>query len=457
VDDSRDPNNLAGPAGFGTAGFVRLDQTFPYTVYFANEPTAKGPAAQVVITEQLDPHLDWSTFELGDFGFGSVIVQVPAGRSYYHTRLDERSTLGVFVDVTAGLDASTGLVTWAFTALDPTTLDIPANPAVGFLPPDDANRDGEGFASYFIRPKAADVTGTSIKAQAAVVFDTNAPINTPQVVNTIDNTVPTSSVGPLPATTTTPSFTVSWSGSDGAGSGIASFDVFVSDNGGPFQPFQTGTTATSATFTGQLGHTYAFFSLATSNVGLVQPTPMAAQTTTKVVSTPPTPTVVVTSVHWGTIKVKTGSGKRAKTKSEPALEITFSGALSGAGNLGAYQLASVTTKKVKKKTVKTLKPIRLSMVLPASSPTTTSVAILPAGKINLAQTDELQIIAADLIDAQGSALDGDDDGQPGGNFIAAFSRNGLTLARPNAILRATCTWTATRGMPVRSSGPMARF
>ena len=453
VSDSRDPNNLAGPAGFGAAGFVRPEQALPYTVYFANEPSAKGPAAQVAITEQLDPHLDWSTFQLGDFGFGRVIVPVPAGRSFYHTRLDERSTLGVFVDVTAGLDASTGLVTWTFTALDPTTLDIPASPAVGFLPPDDANRDGEGFAIYFIRPKATDVTGTTIKAQASVVFDTNAPIQTPQVVNTIDTAVPASSVGALPATTTSPSFTVSWSGSDGAGSGIASFDVFVSDNGGPFQPFQTGTTATSATFTGQVGHTYAFFSVATSNVGLVQPTPTAAQATTKVMPTTPTPTpttptptpttptptpsVVVTSVHWGTIKVKTGSGKRAKTQSKPALEITFSGAVSGAGNLAAYQLSSVTTKKVKKKTVTTLKPIRLSTVVPAASPMTTSVALVPAGKINLAQTDKLQIISADLIDAQGRALDGNDDGTPGGNFVATFSRNGLTLARPSAIRRAT--------------------
>jgi RHS repeat-associated protein len=426
--DPRDPNNLAGPAGYGAAGFVKPDQTFPYTVYFANEPTAKGPAAQVVITEKLDPHLDWSTFQLGDFGFGSVIVQVPAGRSFYHTRLDERSTLGLFVDVTAGLDASTGLVTWTFTALDPTTLDIPANPDVGFLPPDDANRDGEGFASYFIRPKAADVTGTTINAQASVVFEANAPIKTPQVVNTIDTAVPTSSVRALPATTTSPSFTVSWSGSDGAGSGIANFDVFVSDNGGSFQPFQTGTTATSATFTGQVGHTYGFFSVATSNVGLVQPAPTAAQAMTKVVVVtppPPPPPVFVTSVQWGTIQVKTGGHKKAKMKSETVLEISFSGAVSGAGNIGAYELSSLTTKKVKKKTVSTLKPIRLSAVVPAASPTTTSVALVPAGRINPARTDELQIIAADLIDAQGRALDGNHDGVPGGNFVATFSRKGL--------------------------------
>jgi RHS repeat-associated protein len=282
--DPHDPNNLSGPAGFGAAGFVRPDQTFPYTVYFENDPTARGPAAQVVITEQLDPNLDWSTFQLGDFGFGSVIVPVPAGRSFYHTRLDERSTLGLFVDVTAGIDVSTGVVTWTFTALDPTTLDIPADPRVGFLPPDDANRDGEGFASYFIRPRATDPTSTTINAQASVVFDTNAPINTPQVVNTIDAGPPTSSVQPLPATITSTSFTVSWSGQDDAGgSGIASFDIFVSDNGGPFTPFLTATSQTSAVFTGQFGHSYAFYSVATDNVGHRQATPSAAQATTQVV------------------------------------------------------------------------------------------------------------------------------------------------------------------------------
>ena len=37
--------------------------------------------------------------------------------------------------------------------------------------------------------------------------------------------------------------------------------------------WQTDTTSTSATYTGQIGHTYGFYSVATSNVGTVQPTP----------------------------------------------------------------------------------------------------------------------------------------------------------------------------------------
>jgi hypothetical protein len=76
---------------------------------------------------------------------------------------------------------------------------------------------------------------------------------------------------------------VTWSGADEAGgSGIATYDVYVSDNGGPFTRWQSATTATSAVFNAQIGHTYGFYSVATDAVGLRQPTPTAAQTTTLV-------------------------------------------------------------------------------------------------------------------------------------------------------------------------------
>ena len=92
----------------------------------------------------------------------------------------------------------------------------------------------------------------------------------------------TSSVAALPATETSTTFTVSWSGTDVGGPGIAHYDVFVADNGGPFTPFQSFATSTSATFTGVNGHTYGFYSVATDNVGNRQATPTAAQATTAV-------------------------------------------------------------------------------------------------------------------------------------------------------------------------------
>ena len=138
--------------------------------------------------------------------------------------------------------------------------------------------------------------------------------------------------------------------------------------------------------------------------------------------------MIVESVHWETIKVKVGNGKKAKTKSETVLDIQFSGLVAGAGDLAAYQLSSVTTKKVKKKTVTSYKPIRLTSAMPASSPMTSMVSLLPATKPNLSQSDRLQIVAADLTDAYGRALDGKDDGVPGGNYVAIVTKNGATPA-----------------------------
>jgi len=61
------------------------------------------------------------------------------------------------------------------------------------------------------------------------------------------------------------------SGDDGAGSGVAAYEVYVAVDGGPFTPWLSGVTNTSATFFGQAGHQYGFFSLARDRVGNVEP------------------------------------------------------------------------------------------------------------------------------------------------------------------------------------------
>jgi hypothetical protein len=119
-------------------------------------------------------------------------------------------------------------------------------------------------------------------------------------MSTLYETV-TSSVSPLPAVTATPQFTVSWSGRDGAGgSGIASYSIYVSVDGGAFLPWLTNTTLTSATYDGAFGHSYAFYSVATDSAGNVQPTPTAAQASTEL-GTPPT----ITSANAATLTVGT--------------------------------------------------------------------------------------------------------------------------------------------------------
>src|SRR5207245_757280 len=109
------------------------------------------------------------------------------------------------------------------------------------------------------------------------------PINTPVWFNTIDNTKPTSQVLVLTPTQTSPSFLVQWSGAD-VGSGIKDFTIYASDNGGPFTPFVTNTTATSATYPGVAGHTYGFFSQARDFADNVEALKTQAEATTQVVA-----------------------------------------------------------------------------------------------------------------------------------------------------------------------------
>ena len=182
------------------------------------------------------------------------------------------------------------------------TRSLPPDVLTGFLPPEDGTGRGMGYVSFIIDPKTGLPTGTQIRNVALITFDANPAIATDQV-NDEDPSqgVDPDQAGPQhhrrrradqqrrPAAgrETSTSFTVTWSGQDDpGGSGIAFYNVYVSDNGGPFTLWQSDTTATSATFTGVAGHTYGFYSVATDNVGNVQATPTAAQATTLVMTQP---------------------------------------------------------------------------------------------------------------------------------------------------------------------------
>ncbi len=285
-----DPNEIIGPSGFGDAHFVSANEVLPYTISFENKATAGLPAQQVTVTQQLDPNLDWKSFRLGSFSFGGTTYEVPANRAFYRTRIDLTHTNGYFVDVTGTIDVRSGLATWTFTTIDPATGQIPTNPSIGFLPPNTSNGIGDGSVSYTIMANPTDPTGTVINAQATVLFYTQPPIDTPKIFNTIDNgSGLIATVTTLPAYETSAGFNLSWSGnSTSAGSALAAFTIYVSDNGGTYSPFLTQTTQTTARFQGVDGHRYSFYAVASDNAGNSQSPPIAPQTTTVVDLTPPT-------------------------------------------------------------------------------------------------------------------------------------------------------------------------
>jgi RHS repeat-associated protein len=422
---ANDPNALIGPSGFGTQDFIAPSGNWSYTVEFANDGTA--PALDVRATEQLDPSLDWSTFQLGSFGFGPINVTVPAGLTQYQTTVAYQNTDGSSLNVRVALDfnVQTGLLTVTLTSLDPITGQAPSGVTDGFLPPDSSAGIGEGYVQYTIEPKSNLTTGTAINQHASVVFDINAAIATNTAVNTIDTAVPTSSVAALPATETSPSFSVSWSGSDGGGSGIASYNVYVSEDGGAFAPFLTDTTQTSATFTGIVGHSYSFYSVATSNVGFVQPTPAAGQATTEVVTPPPPPPppppplVTMTGVH------------EVMNKKHQVTEVlvTFSGALNPTEAAGTTIYRLATAGKKGSYTAKNAGVIKIKKAVYTAS--SDSVALTARKPFTLAKPVQLQITGtppAGLQDAEGRYIDGADNGTSGSNAIAILSKRGVTIA-----------------------------
>jgi Ca2+-binding RTX toxin-like protein len=190
----------------------------------------------------------------------------------------------------------TGQVLATFRSLDPIT-QLPPDVLTGFLPPEDGTGRGQGFFNYVVRPDAGLPTGSVIRNVARIQFDFGEIIDTNQVdphdpskgtdpareaLVTLDASPPTSGVEPLPEFSAS-TFTVRWAGADDAGgSGVASFDVFVSTDGGPFALWLAGATGTSASFAGAPGHTYGFYSVATDNVGHAQPAPAGAQAVTAV-------------------------------------------------------------------------------------------------------------------------------------------------------------------------------
>jgi hypothetical protein len=198
----------------------------------------------------------------------------------YAASIDLRPTQNLLVRLDALLDRGGGMLTWRLASLDPDTLAGVSDPLAGFLPPNRVPPAGEGSVIFSVMPKPGLATGTRICNQASIVFDTNAPLPTQPFCNTIDASKPVSHVDALPAQQSGTSFTVTWSGTD-EGAGIADYTVYASEEGGPPTPWMEQTTATSGTFTGQTGKSYAFFSVARDLVGNVQDMPATPDTTTR--------------------------------------------------------------------------------------------------------------------------------------------------------------------------------
>jgi uncharacterized repeat protein (TIGR01451 family) len=273
---SVDPNYKVS-LGYGASGYVLATEPILYTIEFENVSNATAAAQQVVVTDPLGPNLDWSTFQLAQISFNHVTIEVPPGLTGFSTNVHV-STDPNPVQVTALLDPDTGLATWNMLSIDEATGQLVQDPRAGFLPPNDATGSGQGYVTYSIQPRSGLASGAIITNRASIVFDVNAPILTGIATNTLYTSAPASSVTAQPVGSWDTNLVLSWAGTDN-GPGIASYDVYVSINGGPWAEWLVGTTNVSAVFPANLANTYAFFSLARDHVGNQQPVPSAPDLT----------------------------------------------------------------------------------------------------------------------------------------------------------------------------------
>jgi uncharacterized repeat protein (TIGR01451 family) len=189
-----DPNDKVGPMGQGAQHLISARDAIEYTVNFENMVTATAPVQELVVVDYLDPNLDWSTFQFTELAYGSRQVSMAgegntlefASRDFPGASDMMGTTEGqMAVDISASVNTQTGRVEWRLRAVDTATDQFPEDALAGFLPPEDGTGRGQGHVTFSVKPRVDVALGTRISNTASIVFDTNDPIVTNEVWNTI--------------------------------------------------------------------------------------------------------------------------------------------------------------------------------------------------------------------------------------------------------------------------------
>ena len=272
MECSQDPNEIKGPEGYDEQlRFVAASEKMNYTIGFENDPDfATAPATRVSITYPVPQGQNIVSFRLSDFGFGEHVFSVPAGATTYSKRLDMSASLGVWVDVTAGIDMVNNQLFWIFQSIDPATGFEPASSQMGFLPVNDSLGSGEGYVSFLISPSAGRHTGDTVAVDATIVFDDNAPIATNRWKNTFDAEAPSSTLQAVTSDSGMCLFSFAAADEQG-GSGVDHVELYVSQNEGSYEYYASAPADSTLRFPLVDGILYRFASVAVDHVGNREP------------------------------------------------------------------------------------------------------------------------------------------------------------------------------------------
>ncbi len=256
---------MVGPNGFSDANLVPAGTPLPYSILFENSADAQKPVSELRILQQLDSNVDMRSFKLGDIRLGDVVIHLPGDRAAFTGEFDFVESRGIIVQVSAGVDITTGIASWVITAIDPLT-GLPAqDSSIGLLFPN-KDRTEQGLVSYSIKATPEAQTGDVIEATARVILDANAPIDSAVVSNTLDAVAPTTTL--VVQDLGRGGYSLSWKAvDDSLGSGVASYSVYVSVNGGSYVAWKSDTTTTSGIYEAGGTNTASFLVLALDRAG----------------------------------------------------------------------------------------------------------------------------------------------------------------------------------------------
>jgi hypothetical protein len=322
-----DPNVASGVPGSGIALFELLVSTdggafVPYGSVPAGAPDGSGVYAATVTFLGAAGHI-YGFQSIATDAVGNVESKPPGAEATTSTMspltvasvvpegANPRNTAEDAVDVTFSQSINTASFTSSAVGLtlDGSPVAVPSSLTIALV----------SGTTYRV---AGLVGATGAEGQYALTFDATQVQNTSGQAGQgsastswlMDTSPPSSHVQALATSQTTTSFPVTITGSDPAlaagvpGSGIASFMLFVSTDGGAFAPYSStpagtpngsGVHSATVTFTGPAGHKYGFLSTATDAAGNVEVKTPKADTTTYVRDLSP-PTTEVTAVTTST-------------------------------------------------------------------------------------------------------------------------------------------------------------